>query len=84
MGETEGFVKVVADAGSLKILGVHIMGPHASDLIHEASLAIDQNMDVHVIGQAIHAHPTLAEAFHEAVLNVTETSIHIAPPRKKK
>lgn len=84
MGEPDGFVKVIADAESLRILGVHIMGPHASDLIHEASLAIDHQMDVHAIGHAIHAHPTLAEALHEAVLNVTDSAIHIAPPKRKK
>ena len=83
MGETDGFVKVIADAATLRILGVHIMGPHASDLIHEASLAIDHHMDVHDIGQSIHAHPTLAEALHEAVLNVTDSAIHVSPTRKK-
>lgn len=84
MGETDGFVKVIADASTLKILGVHIMGPHASDLIHEASLAIDHQMDVHAIGNSIHAHPTLAEALHEAVLNVTDSAIHVSPTKKKK
>jgi dihydrolipoamide dehydrogenase len=84
MGETDGFVKVVADASTLQILGVHIMGPHASDLIHEASLALDHHMDVHGIGQSIHAHPTLSEALHEAVLNVTDSAIHISPTKKKK
>lgn len=83
MGEPEGFVKVVADAKTMRLLGVHIMGPHASDLIHEGSLAIDQQLDAAAIAHAIHAHPTLAEAFHEAVLSLTDEAIHLSPPRKK-
>jgi dihydrolipoamide dehydrogenase len=83
MGEPEGFIKVVADAKTLQLLGVHIMGPHASDLIHEGSLAIDQQLDARAIAGAIHAHPTLAEAFHEAILSLTDEAIHLSPPRKK-
>lgn len=83
MGETDGFVKVIADERTNKILGVHIMGAHASDLIHEASLAINNNMETDAICKAVHAHPTLSEALHEASLNVLDLAIHLSPSKKK-
>jgi dihydrolipoamide dehydrogenase len=68
MGEGEGLLKVLAKKEDKQILGVHILGPHASDLIHEAALAIRQNLTAKDIAPMIHAHPTLAETFHEAIL----------------
>lgn len=53
-----------------KIIGVHIMGPHASDLIHKGALAITHHMKVEDIARTIHAHPTLAEAFTKGVLGL--------------
>jgi dihydrolipoamide dehydrogenase len=84
MGETTGFVKVVVDSKNNQILGVHIMGPHASDLIHEASLAISSNMKIEAICETIHAHPTLSEAFHEASLNVLDVALHLSPSKKNR
>lgn len=81
--ETEGFVKVITDENDI-VLGVHIMGPHASDLIHEGALAITQKLHVSEIGKTIHAHPTLGEAFAEASMGILETAIHLAPKKKKK
>ncbi|MGE5598007.1 MAG: dihydrolipoyl dehydrogenase, partial [Bacteroidota bacterium] len=66
MGETEGFVKIVADAETGRILGVHIMGPHASDLIAEGALAVRTGATLETVAWTIHAHPTLAETFMEA------------------
>lgn len=83
IGEPEGFIKVISDTNH-KILGVHIMGPHASDLIHEGALAITQSLTVDAIANTIHAHPTLGEAFAEAVLGLKNEAIHMAPVKKKK
>jgi dihydrolipoamide dehydrogenase len=82
MGEPDGFVKVIATEEEQRIVGVHIMGPHASDLIHEGALAITKKMNVTDIANTIHAHPTLGEAFSEAVLGLKGEAIHMAPPRK--
>ncbi len=84
LGETDGLVKVIASSEDNKILGVHIIGPHANDLIHEGALAISNGLTVEHIANTIHAHPTLSEAFYEATLGLEDQAIHIAPPRKKK
>lgn len=82
LGEGEGMVKVVASLDNT-ILGVHIMGPHASDLIQEGTMAINNNMKVENITSIIHAHPTLSEAFEEAVLGLTGEAIHMVPSKNK-
>ncbi len=80
LAEGDGFVKVIeADE---KIVGVHIIGPHASDLIHEAVIILNQGLGVKDVASAIHAHPTLAEAFVEAVLGLHNEAIHQAPAKK--
>jgi len=84
LGETDGIVKVLAGKEDQKILGVHILGPHANDLIHEGALAVSNNMDAGDIIRTIHAHPTLSEAFSEAVMGINDQAIHIAPKRKRK
>jgi dihydrolipoamide dehydrogenase len=66
IGEIAGEAKIVSDAASGKILGVHIVGPHATDLIAEATLAIQMGCSVKELAQTIHAHPTLAEIMMEA------------------
>ena len=76
MGERDGLVKVVADAGSDRILGLHVLGPHASELIAEAALAIEFQASAEDIARICHAHPTLAEAMREAALAVAKRSIH--------
>ena len=83
MGESEGFVKVISSGEDDKIIGVHIMGPHASDLIHEGALAIAKDMKVEDIANTIHAHPTLGEAFSEAVMGLRNEAIHMAPAKKR-
>ena len=65
LGETAGFIKLIADARTGEVLGCHIIGPHATDLIAEAALAMQLECTVEEIGATIHAHPTLAEGMME-------------------
>ncbi|MDK2836491.1 MAG: dihydrolipoamide dehydrogenase [Thermosediminibacterales bacterium] len=81
MNESEGFVKIIADTKYGEILGVHIIGPHATDLIHEAALAIKLEATLEEIANTIHAHPTLAETMVEAALDADKIALHI--PRRK-
>lgn len=66
LGETEGFVKIVSDAKYDEILGVHIMGPHATDLLGEACVALGLEATTEALGHIMHAHPTLSESIMEA------------------
>jgi len=75
-GEYEGFVKVIANADTDDMLGVHIVGPHATDLIAEASLAFELDATPWEIGAATHAHPTLSEVMGEAAMAVDGRSIN--------
>lgn len=77
VGEAEGFVKIIADSISDRILGVTIVGPHATDLIAEATLAIKLGATAGQLANTIHAHPTLAEAVMEAAEAVAGLSIHV-------
>ncbi len=77
MGETEGQVKVIAEAVTDRVLGIHIVGPHASDMIAEAALAMEFSASAEDIGRAVHAHPTLAEALKEAALAVDGRAMNI-------
>ncbi|MCB8815233.1 dihydrolipoyl dehydrogenase [Desulfosporosinus shakirovi] len=76
MGEKEGLVKIIAHKESDIVLGVHIIGPHASDMIGEAALAVNKKMTAKDLATTIHAHPTLTEAIMEAAENVHGLSIH--------
>ena len=78
MEDTAGMVKVVADSRTDEILGVHIIGPHASELIAEAVVAMEYCASSEDLARTIHAHPTLSEAVHEAALAVTGRAIHSA------
>lgn len=75
-GMSEGFVKVLATPDSGRILGVHIVGPHASELIAEATTVISFDGSVHDLAVTCHAHPTLSEVFREAALAVNKEAIH--------
>ena len=81
LGQSEGFVKVIADSGSGKILGAHIIGPRATDLIAEATLAIQNELTMEQLDLTIHAHPTLPESLMEAALAAQGRAIHI--PNKR-
>ena len=75
-GEYEGFAKVIADADTNDTLGVHIIGPHATDLIAEASLGFELEATAWEIGGATHAHPTLSEIIGEAAMAVDGQSLN--------
>ncbi|MBU1944071.1 MAG: dihydrolipoyl dehydrogenase [Actinobacteria bacterium] len=83
MGEDYGFVQLVIDEKTDKLLGAQIMGPHASDLIHEVAVAMQQGATAMDIATTIHAHPSLPEAIMEAAEAAHGKAIHVAPPRKK-
>jgi dihydrolipoamide dehydrogenase len=75
--DTDGFVKVIIDAGSREVLGVHIVGNGASDMIAEAGLAIEMGALADDLSLTIHAHPTLSEAIMEAGKASLGEAIHI-------
>jgi dihydrolipoamide dehydrogenase len=77
MGEPDGQVKIVADAKTDRVLGVHILGAHASDMIHEAVAAMTYHASSEDIARSNHAHPTLCEAIKEAAMAVDKRAIHI-------
>ena len=76
LGESEGFVKIIADSKSDDLLGVHMIGPHVTDLISEAGLAKVLNAVPWEISYAVHPHPSLSEIFGEAALAVDGAAIH--------
>lgn len=76
MGEIAGFFKIIADEETDKILGAHIIGAHASDMIHEVALAMEKGLTTKDIAHTIHAHPTLAEGVMEAAEDVHDMAIH--------
>ncbi|HVR18122.1 MAG TPA: FAD-dependent oxidoreductase, partial [Polyangiaceae bacterium] len=76
--ETEGFVKVVTETKTTRVLGIHICGPNASDLISEGALALEVAATAEDIGLTIHPHPTLGEAMMEAAMHSLGHAIHIA------
>ena len=75
-GESEGFVKVIADELSNDVVGVHLIGPHATDLISEAALGIFLNASPWEVGQMVHLHPSLSEVIGEAALAIEGKAIH--------
>jgi dihydrolipoamide dehydrogenase len=77
VGETSGFVKIVADARYDEVLGVHIIGPKATEVIAEATLGMKLETTVEEVANTIHAHPTLAEAMLEAAHAVYGEAIHV-------
>ena len=78
IGETAGMVKVVANAETDKVLGIGIVGPHATDIIAEGVLAVRHGLTAAQVAEAIHAHPILPEAMGEAMHDVHGQAIHKA------
>jgi len=74
--EPEGFVKILADAATDKVLGVHIIGPHAGEMIAEMAVAMEFGASSEDIARTCHAHPTFSEAIKEAALSVEKRQIH--------
>ena len=77
LGDTMGFVKILADAASDRILGVHIIGAMASELIQQSVLAMSFSASSEDLARTIHAHPSLSEVIHEAALAVDKRTIHL-------
>lgn len=77
IGETDGFVKVIADAKYDEVLGVHIIGPHATDLLAEACIAVGLEATAEELGHIMHAHPTLSESVMEAAEDVHKLAINM-------
>jgi dihydrolipoamide dehydrogenase len=82
VGETTGFVKWIADAATGQLLGAAAVGPHATELISEATTAIRAELTVQELGRTIHAHPTFSEAWMETAHAVLGEAIHALPKRK--
>jgi dihydrolipoamide dehydrogenase len=72
IGDSSGFVKMIAHEESDRILGVHIIGPYASELISEAVVALEFGATSEDIARIVHAHPSLSEAMHEAALGIED------------
>jgi dihydrolipoamide dehydrogenase len=83
INHTEGFVKLVA-LESGRLIGAQILGAHASDLIHELTIAIANGLSVNDVTSTIHAHPTLSESVAEAAFGLMEGALHMAPVKKKR
>jgi dihydrolipoamide dehydrogenase len=77
VNETDGFIKVVADKTTHELLGVHIVGPAATDLISEGVLALEMHAFLEDVGLTMHPHPTLGEGMMEASMNGLGHAIHI-------
>ncbi|MDU6248554.1 MAG: dihydrolipoyl dehydrogenase, partial [Paeniclostridium sordellii] len=78
IGHFQGFIKIIANQED-KIIGASIVGPHATDLLTELSLAVHLGLTVEEVGDVIHAHPTLSEGIMEALHDVHGECIHAAP-----
>ncbi len=83
LGETDGFIKIIADAETKLVLGVQIVGPEASTLISEAVLAIEMGATLEDLALSIHPHPTLPEGLMEAAEAALGKAIHILMPKRK-
>jgi dihydrolipoamide dehydrogenase len=84
LGQTEGAVKVIADANDDTLLGVQMVGPRVTDVIAEATLAVQQRLKLHDLDLTMHAHPTLAESLMEAALAADGRAIHIQNRRSQR
>jgi len=82
LGETAGFVKVVSEERYGAVLGVHMVGPHASELLGEATMAVQMEATVHDLAEMMHMHPTISEAIGEAALDLLGGALHLPRSRK--
>lgn len=81
MGETDGFFKVISDARTGKVVGAHLFGANATEIIGEAAAFIRMGASIDDIANTVHAHPTISEAFQEAALDAVGKCIHMPPKR---
>jgi dihydrolipoamide dehydrogenase len=80
-GETTGLMKIITEAKTGRIIGVHLVGAHAADLIHEAAVAMQMGATAATVAETIHAHPTMPEGLMEAAEDVEGMAIHLARRR---
>jgi dihydrolipoamide dehydrogenase len=78
LGESAGYVQLIADADTDRVLGANMMGPHVTDVIHEVALAVRMGLTAKDLGDTVHAHPTIAEALMEAAHDLHGESVHVA------
>lgn len=83
MHETRGFIKTIVDGKSKRVLGVHILGPEASELIAEATLIVNKQLTINEVKEVIHAHPTISEALWESILDSENNAIHKLSKKKR-
>ncbi|GLZ85439.1 dihydrolipoyl dehydrogenase [Metapseudomonas resinovorans] len=81
--DTAGFVKVIADAKTDRVLGVHVIGPSAAELVQQGAIGMEFGTSAEDLGMMVFSHPTLSEALHEAALAVNGHAIHIANRKKR-
>ena len=81
--DTGGFVKVIADANTDRVLGVHVIGPSAAELVQQGAIGMEFGTSAEDLGMMVFSHPTLSEALHEAALAVNGGAIHIANRKKR-
>jgi dihydrolipoamide dehydrogenase len=81
--DTSGMVKVIADIESDRLLGMHVIGPSASEIIHQALIALEFGSSVEDLQLMVFAHPTLSESVHEAMLDADGRALHMAKPKRK-
>ena len=81
--DTGGFVKVIADAKTDRVLGVHVIGPSAAELVQQSAIGMEFGTSAEDIGMMVFSHPSLSEALHEAALAVNGQAIHIANKKKR-
>jgi len=81
--ETDGFVKIIADAETDRILGGSVIGPSAGDLVQQIVIAMEFGSSAEDLGMMVFSHPTLSEAVHEAALSVNNHAIHKANRKKR-
>ena len=82
-GDTEGFVKTIVDNTNDKIIGVHILGSNASELLQQAVVAMRMNSSAEDLSRTIFSHPSLSEALHESILSAKGKAIHLNNRKKK-
>lgn len=81
--DTSGFVKIIADACTDRVLGAHVIGPSAAELVQQAAIAMEFGTSAEDLGLMVFSHPTLSEALHEAALAVNGEAIHVANRKKR-
>ncbi|MDU1800177.1 MAG: dihydrolipoyl dehydrogenase, partial [Pseudomonas aeruginosa] len=81
--DTTGLVKVIADAKTDRVLGVHVIGPSAAELVQQGAIGMEFGTSAEDLGMMVFSHPTLSEALHEAALAVNGHAIHIANRKKR-